>query len=163
MAKPIKATAKKTAPKKEAVKKAAARKETRTIKYTDKSPGQPQLTPIYNELKVILLSYVKGNLQVEADKAGQLHLHTQKPVEILGRKRDGLFFASLIVQKGYVGFYFMPVYTDVFLKKEIAPELLKTLKGKACFHIKKLDDILKQQIKQAMDAGYACYKSKGWI
>jgi hypothetical protein len=36
----------------------------------------------------------------------------EKPVEVLGRKKDELWFASALIQKGYVGFYYMPVYGD---------------------------------------------------
>jgi hypothetical protein len=83
-------------------------------------------------------------------------------IEVQGKARDGVYFASALVQKGYVGFYLMPVYTDAFAKKAIAPDLLKLLKGKSCFHIKKLDENLKRQVLHALEAGYACFKEKGW-
>jgi len=35
-----------------------------------------------------------------------------KDLVIAGRKCKEVFFAGLIIQKSYVGFYFMPVYTD---------------------------------------------------
>jgi hypothetical protein len=163
MAKPVKPIAKNVPPKKKAAKKSTAVNKNRAIKYEDKSAGQPELAPIYNALKQLLTGFAKGNLQVQYDAAGQFHLHTNKTVELQGRKRDGLFFASLLVQKGYVGFYLVPVYTDVVLKNEIAPELLKCLKGTSCFHIKKLDETLKQQIQQVLQASYVCYEKKGWV
>jgi hypothetical protein len=154
----------KTAVKKTATKKSPpAKSEVKSIKYADKSGGQPQLVPVYNELRQILLQQVKGNMKLMDDKPGQVHLISKKPTEILEKKRDALYFASLLVQKGYVGFYLMPVYSDEFLKKQIAPELLKCLKGKSCFHIKKLDDKLKSQVAQALQAGYDCYEKKGWV
>ena len=80
-----------------------------------------------------------------------------------GRKRKEVFFAGLIIQKSYVGFYFMPIYTDTDLKEIFKPELLKLLKGKSCFHIKKLDDELKRQIEEALEIGYELYKKDEWI
>jgi len=158
-----KSDAKKAPAKQTAAKNATTAKAARTIKYTDKSDGQPLLAPIFSSLRQILLQQVKGPLAVANDKPGQVHVYSKKTVIVMGKKRDSMYFASAIVQKGYVGFYFMPVYSHVFLKKEIAPELLKCLKGKACFHIKKWDDALKTHIQQALQAGYACYEKNGWV
>ena len=82
---------------------------------------------------------------------------------IAGRKRKEVFFAGLIIQKSYVGFYFMPVYTDAEAMSFIKPELLKRLKGKSCFHIKKLDAELLAQVDAALQAGCLLYQQKGWI
>lgn len=43
------------------------------------------------------------------------------------------------------------------------PDLLKLLKGKSCFHIKKIDDKLIKQMKKALDIGYNLYNKRGWI
>jgi len=141
----------------------SSNEEIKPIKYEDKSEGQPELVAIFKELRTILLQQVQGNLTVQGDSGGQVHLYSIKPVEIMGKKRGGVYFASLLVQKGYVGFYLMPVYVDSFLKQSIEPELLKLLKGKSCFHIKKLDDILKSQVQKALQEGYDCYAKKGWV
>jgi hypothetical protein len=57
----------------------------------------------------------------------------------------------------------MPVYAEPALIKFIAPDLLKLLKGKSCFHIKKLDDSLLGQIESALDIGFRMYKERGWV
>jgi hypothetical protein len=74
-----------------------------------------------------------------------------------------MYFASVMVQKGFVGFYFMPVYSNPELKTLLSAELMKCLKGKACFHIKKNDPVIMQQIKQALDLGLKDYEEKNWI
>ncbi len=75
-------------------------------------------------------------------------LVSEKPVEINGKTRDEYWFGAIIIQRGYVGFYFMPV-RDAAEKKEVfKPELLKCLKGKSCFHIKKGDAEIFKQIKK---------------
>jgi hypothetical protein len=143
--------------------KKASKKESETrVKYNDKSAGQPELTPIFEAIKKLLLPYEKGTMKLICS-GGQAVLISKKPVEILGRKRDELWFASALVQKGYVGFYYMPVYGDPTMKQLIEPELLKCLKGKACFHIKKHDKEIFSQIKDALKAGYGLWHKRGWL
>ena len=132
------------------------------IKYSDKSEGQPELLILFNEMKELLRPYAKGNYILSGDKPGQYEIYYKKEVEIPGKKFSELMFAGLLIQKGYVGFYFFPIYMDEALKKKIAPELLKCLKGKTCFHIKKNDPQLLTQIKQALRSGVDYYSSQGW-
>jgi len=94
---------------------------------------------------------------------GKVGLISKKPVEILGRKREEIWFASALVQKGYVGFYYMPVYMNPAVKKLVKPELLKCLKGKACFYIRKFDKKIFSQIKEALAIGYNEWLQRGWI
>ena len=135
----------------------------RPIKYTDKSPGQPGLVPIFDQIKKLISAYAKGHLMESGNQPGGYSLLSDKTVEVAGRQRNDLFFAAALVQKGYVGFYFMPVYTDPSLKNQLHPDLVKCLKGKSCFHIKKNDPALMQHIKDALKTGYEDYKAKGWI
>jgi hypothetical protein len=144
-------------------KKSARPKDGIKIKYSDKSPGQPQLIPIFEEIKKMLAPYEKGTMKLFGGSDGKVVLVSKKPVEILGRKKDELWFASALVQKGYVGFYYMPVYGDPSIKKLIKPELLKCLKGKACFYIKKPDQEIFLQIKEALAIGYKEWHQRGWI
>jgi hypothetical protein len=133
------------------------------IKYSDKSLSQPQLVPIFKKIKELLAPYDKGTMKLFGGSEGKVGLVSKKPVEILGRKREELWFASALVQKGYVGFYYMPVYMDTSVKKLIKPELLKCLKGKACFYIKKNDKEIFSQIKEALAIGYKQWRQRGWI
>jgi hypothetical protein len=60
----------------------------KVIKYSDKSSGQPQLVPIFKEIKKMLARYEKGTLKLSGGSRGKVGLVSKKPVEILGRKRD---------------------------------------------------------------------------
>lgn len=133
------------------------------IKYTDKSAGQPELVPIFDKLVELLNPYEKGSITKVGGKDGLMLLISKKEIEVEGRKRPEVYFASALVQKGYVGFYFMPVYSDTEVKQVFKPELLKLLKGKGCFHIKKADDEIYKQIKDALKIGYKIYRDKKWI
>jgi hypothetical protein len=133
------------------------------IKYSDKSAGQPQLIPVFNELVKLMEPFAKGSLEKVGGKDGQVGLISKKPVEMNGHKVTEVYLAGSLVQKGYVGFYFMPIYTAPELKSELHPELLKCLKGKSCFHIKKMNEEVAEQVKEALQKGYELYKKKGWI
>ncbi|MBM4176821.1 MAG: DUF1801 domain-containing protein [Ignavibacteria bacterium] len=123
---------------------------------------EKDLIKIYKRLKKILKKYEKPLIS-KMDLDSKYDLWSIKDVEFAGRKRNEVFFAGLIIQSKYVGFYYMPVYVDTSLKEVFKPELLKLLKGKSCFHIKSLDDKLEKQIDFALKKGYAMYKKRGWV
>jgi hypothetical protein len=123
---------------------------------------QEKLVEIYNRLKKILKEF-EDPLKPKFDLDSKYDLWSFKKVEIDGRKRKEVYFAGLIIQSKYVGFYYMPVYVDTDLKDVFEPELLNLLKGKSCFHIKNIDNKLERQIKKALKIGYDLYKKRGWI
>ena len=90
-------------------------------------------------------------------------LWSERPVEIEGRKRNEVYFAGLIAQKGHVGFYFMPVYTHADQRRVFAPGLLALLRGKSCFHVKRLDDALEGDVEAALAHGFELYRERGWV
>ena len=120
------------------------------------------LVEIFKKLKRLLKKY-ENPLKPKIDLDSRYDLWSIKDIEITGRKKKEVWFAGLIIQSSYVGFYFMPVYTNSKLKDFFEPELLKLLKGKSCFHIKKLDEKLERQIEKALEIGYKAYKKRGWI
>jgi hypothetical protein len=78
---------------------------------------------IFDEVVSLLAKY-SPPFEVRRDAKNGYHLWSTKPVEIDGRKQKELFFAGVISQKNYVGFYYMPVYTDPERKELFKPELL---------------------------------------
>ena len=117
---------------------------------------------IFSSLKVLLESY-RPPLAAKVEDDKRFDLVSIKDVVIEGRKRKEVYFASIIIQKDYVGFYYMPVYSDPEMKAIFHPELLSLLKGKSCFHIKRLDDPLREQIRVALKDGFTLYKTRGWV
>ena len=71
-------------------------------------------------------------------------------------------FASVIIQKSYIGLYSMPVYTNPEMKKIFPPEHLALLKGKSCFQIKTSDARRVAHIQSALASGFRQYKKNGW-
>ena len=80
----------------------------------------------------------------------QVRKEGERGLEIAGTKRvmqgkqevDGFYFASTVCKPKDIRLYFFPIYTDPDLY-ELSADLEKMLKGKSCFHIKRLNDDLK--------------------
>ena len=125
---------------------------------------QVELLSVFNELRGMLKVYEgKGRLRPKFDMEGKYDLWSFKEEELAGRRRKGVSFATIIVHSSYVGLYYMPIYTDTELADVLGPELLATLKGKSCFHIKRMDDKLREQVERALRMGYALYERRGWV
>jgi hypothetical protein len=116
----------------------------------------------FSALKALLSPYER-NLFVVDGKPGRYCLASMKDVVVAGRPKSELWFAGIMVQSSYVGFYFMPMYTTAGVKSQIDPELRKLLKGKSCFHVKEVTPSLKRHIKNALKLGFAAYKKNGWV
>lgn len=125
---------------------------------------QEQLLEIFNALKTLIKPYEKGVLRPHIDIEGKYDLWAHRSALVQGKILDEFAFVGLILQSNYVGFYFMPIYTNPpEVTPLISPGLLKHLKGKSCFHIKKVDAELLKDVKAAMKVGFAQYKKNGWV
>jgi hypothetical protein len=120
------------------------------------------LFEIFLELRALLVQY-SPPFQPKNDSEKYYDLWSFKDLVIEGRKRREVYFAGIIIQKDYVGFYFMPVYAEPEVKLFFKPELLSRLKGKSCFHIKKLTPELREQISDALRQGFEMYQQRGWV
>lgn len=78
------------------------------------------------------------------------------------QKVDGYYFASIVPKPKDIRLYFFPIYThaDAFSPSE---ELNKCLKGKSCFHIKKLSPELETEITEMVKKGVELYDADGLI
>ena len=132
---------------------------------TKSATAGPSLDAVFDELKAILSAHAAGL----AERSGGVknkrdyQLYSEKPVVVEGRKRDEMYFAGLIQQKGSIGFYFFPVYSCEDVKAKLSPELLKHLDGKACFHFNQLTLELKKDVREALKVGLKAYRERKWI
>ena len=120
------------------------------------------LLPLFAEVKGLLDPYAQ-RLTTRRDEPGYFDLWSEKDIEIDGRRRAEVFFCGLIIQKSYVGFYFMPLYADQERSLVFGPDLLATLKGKSCFHLKQMTPALREQLVGALAAGWRMYEERGWV
>jgi hypothetical protein len=121
----------------------------------------PELIPLFDEAKELLAPYSRY-FTVRRDEPGYYDLWSEKEVVIADRKRKEVFFASLIIQKSYVGFYYMPVYTHEEARSFFGSEMLALLKGKSCFYLKRPTPELREQMVEALRRGHELYVSRGW-
>jgi hypothetical protein len=117
---------------------------------------------IFNQLRPLIARYSPPLLS-KRDEPAYFDTWSIKDLVIDGRKRKEVFFAGLIIQKSYVGFYFMPVYTVPEMRELFQPELLRLLKGKSCFHVRKVTPELLTQVSDALESGYKLYQQRGWV
>lgn len=130
-----------------------------------------ELNTIFLELKKILKKYNKGLLigredlpnSTAKEKKPLYALYGKKEVAIFNKKPQQTYVVGIMHQKNFVGFYSMGLYAFPKKLKIENEKLKKTLKGKSCFQITKLDtEILKAveaHIKQAIE----CFKQEGFI
>jgi hypothetical protein len=117
---------------------------------------------IFNQIKTLMQAYAPP-MTPKMDDETHYDLWSIKDLTIEGRKRKEVYLAGLIIQKSYVGFYYMPVYVSAEAKRAIPEELLRLLKGKSCFHIKQLDQVVLEQIRAALKYGFESYQERGWV
>ena len=75
----------------------------------------------------------------------------------------GMYFASALIRPANVSFYFFPCYTSPGEFEKIAPNTMKCLDGKTCFHFKKEEQLVEKEIKEMFKKGIAFYKKQGWV
>lgn len=81
-----------------------------------------------------------------------------------GRKKvDGFFFASVVPKPKDVRLYFFPVYTHKDEVGELPASLVKALKGKSCFHIKKIDEEIEADLREMVRKSVEVYKKVGLL
>ena len=90
-----------------------------------------------------------------------IHLISVRPIEYMGRRYSEMYFASVIEQKNFVGFYLMTA-CHPSVKGKLSPALLKLLKGKSCFHIQQITPELKRDISDALKIALDGYRKLGW-
>jgi len=71
---------------------------------------------------------------------------------------DGYYFASAMLKPQDCRFYFFPIYTHPTEFLDLSDDLKKLLKGKSCFHLKKLSPALQEEIKNMLINGVHLYQ-----
>lgn len=126
---------------------------------------------MFESLKDILTRFESDSLELRNNTIGsttrekkkQLHLYGKQEVSIGSRKSQQTYVAGIIQQKGYVGFYFMPIYSHPDVFNSISSELKNMLKGKSCFHVKELSPSLEKELGGMIQKGIDLYSKEEWI
>jgi len=113
-----------------------------------------------SEINEILRGFLKKHvpqLRIQADTEAKLEVSGTKEVMQGKKKVDGIYFATVMPKAKDARLYFFPIYTHPDAFANISPALRKCLKGKSCFHIKKLDESLEADIESMIDTGVKVY------
>jgi len=120
-----------------------------------------ELKEIQQILKSLFLENVPP-LQVRQDNEQGFEVAGTKKAMQGKQKVSGYYFCSIVPKPKDIRFYFFPIYTDAD-QFELSPELKKMLKGKSCFHIKKLNDELIEEIREMMSKAIKIYQEKDLV
>jgi len=87
-----------------------------------------------------------------------------KPVPYGSTKKiiPGMFFAAIANRKDSVTFHFFPCYMNTEML-ESAPNLAKKLKGKTCFHFRKVEDVNEKELNTLLKKGVIAWKKMGYM
>ena len=104
-----------------------------------------------------------GDLQISKETESNFEVIGTKPGMQGKKKVNGYYFSSVVPKPKDVRLYFFPIYTHKEGIGELPQPLAKCLKGKSCFHIKKMDEELESQLITMIDKGIELYKKDGLI
>lgn len=123
---------------------------------------QTNPTEIFQTLKN-QLTQLTPPLKIKTDSEATFELAGTKETMQGKQKVDGIFFTQLVLKPKDVRLYFFPIYTHEAEFSTITDNLRKNLKGKSCFHFKKLDAELQNEINQMLKQGVAVYQKEGLV
>ncbi|MCG8388546.1 MAG: hypothetical protein MJA30_23550 [Cytophagales bacterium] len=112
-------------------------------------------------LRSLMLRHVPP-LTARVNKTSQLEMAGTKEAMQGRQKVDGFYFGSIIPKPKDIRLYFFPIYTHP-TEFTLSPSLQKCLKGKSCFHIKKLTEELEEEINTMITKGVSLYLSGGLV
>lgn len=118
------------------------------------------------DIDAALRSIIKKHvppLRLRKDDSAGLEAAGTIPTMQGKKKVDGFYFASIVPKPKDCRLYYFPIYTHPDQFTEIDSTLRKCLKGKSCFHIKKLDDPLKGHIEDMVKLGVELYQKVGYL
>lgn len=128
--------------------------------------------PITDETRKQIFSKLKKHLDactppMVAHGGGESYdyqLLGNKPVPYGSTKKivPGMFFAAVAHCKDSVALHFFPCYMNPKML-DVAPGLVKYLKGKTCFHFKKEEQVNEKELKALLKQGVAAWKKMGYM
>ena len=113
------------------------------------------ISEIASTLKDLLKMQIPP-LKIRHDKHTNFEVAGTKEVMHGKQKVDGFFFACVVPKEKDVRLYFFPIYTHVN-EYALSPELKKSLKGKSCFHFKKLTPETEAELNNMIERGVKLY------
>jgi len=118
-------------------------------------PNTDGFAATFEALRAILEPHAK-RLTVTVDKPGHFELASPTMTDRVGRP---LFCAAVQINKNYVSYHLMPVYTNAALRKLLSPALRKRMQGKACFNFTTVEPGQLKELAAVTKKGIAGFKN----
>ncbi len=99
-----------------------------------------------------------ADLGRKTDSDKELYLEARPP-----GKSDPVFFGAVQLQKKYVSYHLMPVYTDPDLLEAVSPELRGRMQGRSCFNFSTVDPALFGELAALTGAALGRYRQHGYV
>jgi hypothetical protein len=119
---------------------------------------QPQFQSVFERLRAILTPYA-SRMVVRKDTPQEYYLDGYPTL----KSSQGMFFASVKVNRKYVSFYLMPVYVFPDLLGAISSGLRQRMQGKSCFNFKQMDEALFNDLEILVRRGAVRYQQEHMI
>ena len=113
---------------------------------------------LFTRFRALLAPYA-STLTVQTDGSSKYYLNSS----VLTRSKRPIMFAGVSIEKAYVSFHLMPVYTSPELLQSMSPELRKRMQGKACFNFRKVDEKLFTELESLTRTGFDKFKESGYL
>ena len=124
--------------------------------------AKTNLSEVQSALQNMFKSHVPP-LQVRKDNENVFEVAGIKMAMQGKQKVDGFYFGSVVPKPNDIRLYYFPIYTHASEFTWISDELRKCLKGKSCFHFKKLSDELIADISKMINKGIELYENEDLI
>ena len=116
-----------------------------------------ELPDIQEALEHLLSAHVPP-LRIRVDSDTNFEVAGTKAT-MQGRQQvEGHYFANIVPKPKDIRLYFFPIYTHAEEFGPLSGELQKCLKGKSCFHLKKLSAELETEIREMIANGVRLYE-----
>jgi len=118
---------------------------------------------IFSKLKNTLKKYSPPMVASRGSEQG-FQLIGNKPVPYGSANKiiPGMFFAAATHAKNSVTLHFFPCYMNRSML-EVAPNLMKKLKGKTCFHFRKAEDVDEKELNALLKKGVSAWTKMGYM
>lgn len=121
------------------------------------------LIEIFQTIRAIMQPYAVDGFKNTIDTDSAFHLYTENQMDEEELNKNEIYFFGLEIKADFVGLYYRTIYSQDEMKILFSDDLIATLKESGCFHITKLDDLLLEQVSNALKIGFKVYKQKGWV
>lgn len=115
----------------------------------------PNFSTVFAELRAVLAPYA-GKVDTTKVDESDLYVDTRH----IQNNKKPLFFGAVQLNKSFVSFHLMAVYTKPELLAAVSPELKSRIQGKSCFNFSAVEPAL---IKELAALAKASYKEQGFV